>query len=150
MAIKIDEKAIRKLAEILDETGLTEIEIEEGEMSIRVARGGGTIVTTAAATVPGAPAPANASAPAAAAVPLEKHPGAVTSPMVGTVYLQPEPGTPPFAGVGAKVKAGDTLLIIEAMKVMNPIKAPKAGTVTQVIVNDGSPVEFGEVLMVIE
>jgi len=151
--MKIDKAAIRQLAELLDETGLTEIEVAEGESAIRVARGG---VAVASAPVhafpisdPGAPLPATMEiahkVPASATTP-----GAVVSPMVGTVYMSAEPGKPAFASVGSKVKAGDTLVIIEAMKVMNPIKAEKAGTVTQILVGDAQPVEFGEVLMVIE
>jgi acetyl-CoA carboxylase biotin carboxyl carrier protein len=146
MTFKIDEDAIRKLAKLLDETNLTEIEITDEDKAIRVQRGGQTVV--ASAPVMGAAA---VSAPApAAAVKADDHPGAVKSPMVGTVYRQGEPGAAPFVEVGKKVNKGDTLLIVEAMKVMNPIKAPNSGTVTQVFVNDAQPVEFGEVLVVIE
>ena len=145
----IDPEAIRKLAELMTETGLSEIELAEGDRRVRVSR-----AATAAASpaihfaAPAAAAPA-AAAPAAAASPAA-HPGAVISPMVGTAYLQAEPGAPAFAGVGSQVKVGDTLLIIEAMKVMNPIKASKGGTVTQVLISDGQPVEYGEPLMIIE
>jgi acetyl-CoA carboxylase biotin carboxyl carrier protein len=138
----IDPKAIRKLAELMTETGLSEIELAEGDRSIRVSR-----ATTAAVQV-AAPAPA-AAAPAAP-VSAASHPGAVVSPMVGTAYLQAEPGSPPFVSVGSPVRVGDTLLIIEAMKVMNPIKAAKAGTLKEVLVLDGQPVEYGEPMMIIE
>jgi acetyl-CoA carboxylase biotin carboxyl carrier protein len=149
--MKIDEQAIRKLAELLDETKLTEIEVAEGEQVIRVARGGivssGAPVSFAMPSDPTIPQQANTNAPSNVAA---SHPGAVTSPMVGTVYMQGEPGAPPFVKKGDAVNAGDTLLIIEAMKVMNPIKASKSGTVVQILVQSGQPVEFGEVLMVVE
>ncbi len=139
----IDPDAIRKLAELMTETGLSEIEMAEGDRRVRVSR---------AATA--APAPiqvaAAAPAPAATAASPASHPGAVISPMVGTAYLQAEPGAPPFVSVGSPVKVGDTLLIIEAMKVMNPIKASKGGTVTQILVADGQPVEYGEPMMIVE
>lgn len=150
--MKIDEKAIKQLADLLNETGLTEIEVAEGEALIRVNKGG-TVIQGAGATVhsmpsdPTIPQAANTETPSALA---STNPGAVTSPMVGTAYLQAEPGTPPFVTKGATVAAGDTLMIVEAMKVMNPIKAPKAGTVTQILAEDGQPVEFGDVLVVIE
>ena len=150
--MKIDDKAIRKLAELLDETGLTEIEVAEGDQKIRVNRG--SMVTGPAMMArpmmmsdPTIPQPANNSAPSAV---TGDHPGAVTSPMVGTAYLAGEPGAAPFVKKGDSVSEGDTLLIIEAMKVMNPIKAHKSGTVTQVLVTNAKPVEFGDVLMVIE
>ncbi len=150
--MKIDEQAIRKLAELLDETKLTEIEVAEGEQVIRVSRGG--VVASGSAPVafsmpsdPTIPQQANTNAPSTVAA---NHPGAVVSPMVGTVYLQGEPGAPAFVKKGDSVDVGDTLLIIEAMKVMNPIKASKSGTVTQVLVQSGQPVEYGDVLMVIE
>ena len=144
----IDPEAIRKLAELMTETGLSEIELAEGDRRVRVSRA----VTAAASpavhfAAPAAAAPA--AAPASAASPAT-HPGAVISPMVGTAYLQAEPGSPAFVSVGSPVKVGDTLLIIEAMKVMNPIKASKGGTLTQVLVSDGQPVEYGEPLMIIE
>jgi acetyl-CoA carboxylase biotin carboxyl carrier protein len=148
---EMDTDFIRKLAAILDETKLGEIEMADGERRIRVAR---PTVTQAA---PLAIAPTAANAPAATAlapiaVPSDagKHPGAVKSPMVGTVYLSPEPGKPVFVNIGDKVAAGQTLLIIEAMKTFNPIKAPKAGTITQVLIENARPVEFGEVLMIVE
>ncbi|HYH22440.1 MAG TPA: acetyl-CoA carboxylase biotin carboxyl carrier protein [Azospirillum sp.] len=141
----IDGDLIRKLADLLRETGLNEIEFAEGEKRIRVTRG----APAAAAAVH--LAPAAVAAPAAAApAKSAQHPGAVTSPMVGTAYLAPEPGGTPFVRVGDQVKAGQTLLIIEAMKVMNPIKAPRGGTLIEVAIGDAQPVEFGEVLMVIE
>ncbi|MAE51661.1 MAG: acetyl-CoA carboxylase, biotin carboxyl carrier protein [Micavibrio sp.] len=152
--MKIDSDAIKELAQILDDTGLTEIEVADGDKAIRVSKGG-TVVAGAPIS---APAAANMSSdpttPGQASMSSDNvahsHPGAVTSPMVGTVYMQGEPGSPPFVTKGASVKAGDTLVIIEAMKVMNPIKAEKSGTVTQILVEDGEPVEFGDVLMVIE
>ena len=141
----IDEALIRKLAKLLKETGLTEIEYETDDARIRVNSGaGGTIVAAAPAAAPAAPAaatsPADADAPAA---------GSISSPMVGTVYLSPEPNAAAFVKVGDRIAKGQTILIIEAMKVMNPIPAPHAGTVTQILVQDGQPVEFGEPLMVI-
>ena len=137
----VDADLVRKLATLITETGLTELEYSEGEKRIRLQRGG--MVMTAA------PAMAVGAAPAAA-VPVAAPVDAVTSPMVGTAYLSASPGAKAFAPVGGKIKAGDTLLIIEAMKVMNPIKAPKGGTITQVLVGDGQPVEFGQPLVVIE
>lgn len=149
--MKIDEQAIRKLAELLDETKLTEIEVAEGEQVIRVSRGGlmaaGAPVSFAMPSDPTIPQQANTNAPSTVAA---NHPGAVTSPMVGTIYLAGEPGAPSFVKKGDQVNAGDTLLIIEAMKVMNPIKASKSGTISQILVQNGQPIEFGEVMMVIE
>lgn len=151
--MKIDSKAIRELADLLEETGLTEVEVAEGDKVIRVSRAGSTIVAgnsmpyISMPSDPAVPQQANISAPQTTA---KSHPGAVTSPMVGTAYLQSEPSAPSFVKKGDKVAAGDTLIIIEAMKVMNPIKAEKAGTVTQILVENGQPIEFGEVLMVIE
>ncbi len=142
----IDAEAVRDLAMLLKETGLTEIEIEHKGARIRVSRGGGVAVAAAAP----APAPA-ASAPAPSAAPAASGPvaGAVPSPMVGTVYLSPEPGKPAFISVGKTVKEGDTLFIVEAMKTMNAITAPKGGTVREITVADGTPVEFGQTLCVI-
>lgn len=151
--MKIDEQAIRKLAELLDETKLTEIEVAEGEQVIRVSRGGAVMASGAMPmgfsmpSDPTIPQQANTNAPSTVAA---NHPGAVVSPMVGTAYTQPEPGAPQFVKKGDIVNVGDTLVIIEAMKVMNPIKASKSGTVTQVLVQSGQPVEYGDVLMVIE
>jgi acetyl-CoA carboxylase biotin carboxyl carrier protein len=140
----IDAGAIRELAQLLKETGLTEIEIDHNGARIRVSRGGGVAIAAAAPA-----APATAAAPAAAAAPSGPAVGAVPSPMVGTVYLSPEPGKPAFITVGKSVKEGDTLFIVEAMKTMNAITAPKGGTVTEIHVADGTPVEFGQTLCVI-
>ena len=151
--MKIDSKAIEKIAELLEKTGTSEIEVKDGDQSIRVSKGGGAVVAAAAPvggniqSDPTVPRQPTLDAPATTA---GSHPGAVTSPMVGTAYMQGEPGAPAFVSKGDTVKAGDTLVIIEAMKVMNPIKAEKGGTVTQVLVENGQPVEFGDVLMVIE
>jgi len=139
----VDDALVRKLATLLGETGLTEIEYEAGEQRIRVSRGGGTTVAVAA---PAAAAPVAAVKPAAAEGPPA---GAVTSPMVGTAYAAAEPGAAPFVKVGDKVAKGQTLLIIEAMKVMNPIPAPHGGTVQEILFGDARPVEYGEVLMVV-
>lgn len=150
--MKIDAKAIEELAKLLKDNELAEIEVTDGDKAIRVSKGGSTIVAAAGMPVampsdPTIPQAANVSAPDTTA---HGHPGAVTSPMVGTAYLQPEPGAAPFVSKGAAVNAGDTILIIEAMKVMNPIKAEKGGTVTQVLVENGQSVEYGDVLVVIE
>jgi acetyl-CoA carboxylase biotin carboxyl carrier protein len=143
----IDHDMIRELARLLDETGLTEIEFERNGERVRVAR---QVQHVAVAPARGAaPAPVDTAAAGGAADPT-KHPGAVTSPMVGTAYIGPEPGARPFVEVGSRVRAGETLLIVEAMKTMNQIPAPRAGIVTQVLIEDGQPVEFGEPLMIIE
>jgi acetyl-CoA carboxylase biotin carboxyl carrier protein len=142
-----DGALIRELALLLDETSLTEIEIERAGLRVRVARNI-SIAASMPANVQSAAAPAHA-APADAAVAAE-HPGAVPSPMVGTAYWASEPGAKPFIEVGAKVAVGQTLLIIEAMKTMNQIPSPRAGTVTQILIEDGQPVEFGEPLVIIE
>jgi acetyl-CoA carboxylase biotin carboxyl carrier protein len=148
--IPIDPDTIRALAAVLTETGLTEIEIADKDSRIRVVRGGGTTTTIAMpAMAAAAPVAAPAAAPAAAADPAS-HPGAVVSPMVGVAYLSPEPGSPVFVSVGQQVTAGQTLLLIEAMKTFNQIKAPKAGTVTAILVQNGAPVEYGEVLIVLD
>ncbi len=139
----IDADAIRELAALLAETGLTEVEIEHNGARIRVAR---HAIQTAA------PQPGAASAPTAAETPARPkgpHPGAVPSPMVGTVYVAPEPGKPPFVSIGDTVKEGDTLFIVEAMKTMNPIAAPRGGTVSEICVSDAQPVEFGQTLLII-
>lgn len=141
----IDEALIRKLAQLLKETGLTEIEFEKDGARVRVNAGGTGPAVFAAPAVAAAPA---ASA-AAAAAPDAPAAGSVSSPMVGTAYLSPEPNAASFVKVGDRVAKGQTVLIIEAMKVMNPIPAPHAGMVTQILVQDGQPVEFGEPLMVI-
>ncbi len=148
-ASMVDHALILELTKLLDETGLTEIEIEQNGQRVRVARG-----AVAAAPAPAAPRAAPAPQPVAESIakPLDpaKHPGVVTSPMVGTAYGAAEPGAKPFVEVGSTVKAGDTLLIIEAMKTMNQIPAPRGGTITQVLFDDGQPVEFGEPLVIIE
>jgi acetyl-CoA carboxylase biotin carboxyl carrier protein len=153
-----DSAFIRELAQLLNETNLTEIEVERDGLHVRVAREiHMTASVPAYAPAPMASAPVAApmaAAPAAPAAPsgpdYSKHPGVVPSPMVGTAYMAPEPGKPPFVSVGTKVTAGQTLIIIEAMKTMNQIPAPRAGTVTQILVEDGAPVEYGEPLVIIE
>ena len=148
----IDHDLIRELTKLLDETGLTEIEIEQDGQRVRVARSAIAAAPTSHAASASAPAAASQAVTESIAAPLDlsKHPGVVTSPMVGTAYVAPEPGARPFVEVGSKVNAGDTLLIIEAMKTMNQIPAPRAGTVMQILFEDGQPVEFGESLMIIE
>lgn len=152
--VPFDAEAIRKLAMILAETGLTEIEIAEKDSRIRVARAHPPAATYAAPPsmpAPVAPAPAPAAAPVVEAVAdLAKHPGAVLSPMVGVAYMSPEPGSPAYVTVGQKVTEGQTLLLIEAMKTFNQIKATKSGTVAQVLIVSGTPVEYGEPLMILE
>ena len=149
----IDQGLIRELAKLLDETGLTEIEVEQNGVRVRVGR-------QASAAMP-FPVPQGATSPTVVVAPIAtpapathtdfaKHPGAVLSPMVGTAYRAAEPGAKPFVDIGTLVSAGDTLLIIEAMKTLNQIPAPRAGTVRQILVEDGHPVEFGEPLMIIE
>jgi acetyl-CoA carboxylase biotin carboxyl carrier protein len=143
-----DSALIRELARLLDETNLTEIEIERAGLRVRVARN-----VSITATMPASYQPAVGAPTAAGPAPvtdIAKHPGVVPSPMVGTVYWASEPGAKPFVEVGAKVTAGQTLLIIEAMKTMNQIPAPRAGTVTHILVEDGVPVEYGEPLVIIE
>jgi acetyl-CoA carboxylase biotin carboxyl carrier protein len=145
----VDHDVIRELAKLLDETGLTEIEFERNGVRVRVARQSQTVVAAAAPTRVAAAA---SDAPAAdvSAGDLSKHPGAVPSPMVGTAYLGAEPGARPYVEVGSQVRAGQTLLIVEAMKTMNQIPAPRAGRVVQILVEDAQPVEYGEPLMIIE
>jgi acetyl-CoA carboxylase biotin carboxyl carrier protein len=150
-----DKQLIRELADLLEETGLTEIEVEQDGKRVRVARG---VNLTTTLTTDGAPResrepparPAASNRPAPRADETIVHPGTVTSPMVGTAYRSPEPGAPPFVEVGARVAAGQTILIIEAMKTMNQIPSPRAGTVIAILVEDGQPVEYGEPLVVIE
>ena len=153
--MNIDTALVRELAELLNETGLTEIEVEDDDRKIRVSRGA---VASAAPVYAAAPAPVAAAPAPAAAAPVPSEPAApagpdlknaVKSPMVGTCYLTPEPGAAPFVAVGKAVKEGDTLLIVEAMKVMNPIIAPRAGTITAVLVDNAQPVEFDQPLVVI-
>lgn len=156
-----EQRLIRELAQLLNDTGLTEIEIERSGLKVRVARS----VTVAASVSPAAPAFAPAPVQTAAGAPAPggaapsagpgaadpaKHPGAVKSPMVGTAYRSPDPKAPPFVEVGSRVQQGDTLLIIEAMKTMNQIPAPRAGSVTAILFENGQPVEFGEPLVIIE
>ncbi|MCB1519651.1 MAG: acetyl-CoA carboxylase biotin carboxyl carrier protein [Hyphomicrobiaceae bacterium] len=149
-----EKEMIRELAELLNETGLSEIEIEKSGLRIRVAR---QLTVTAVASTAAAPVSTAvaASAPAAAQATGDeidpgKHPGAVKSPMVGTAYRAPEPGAPSFIEIGKRVDTGDTLLIIEAMKTMNQIPAPKSGTIAAILFENGQPVEFGEPLVIIE
>lgn len=154
-AMQVDVTLVRELAALLDDTNLTEIEVEDGDRKIRVARkiGGGAPIFAAPAAVAApvaAPAVAPAAAPAAAAEPALPAGTVVKSPIVGTAYLSAEPGAAPFARVGAQVKAGETVLIVEAMKVMNAITAPVAGTVKAVLVDNGQPVEYDQPLIVIE
>lgn len=148
---EIDRALIHELAGLLEETGLSEIEIEHEGRRVRVAR---HLAPAAAAAPERASAPVEAAVIAGQPVPMpidpSKHPGVVTSPMVGTAYVAPEPGARPYVEVGSRVRAGDTLLIVEAMKTMNTIPAPRSGTVVQILFEDGQPVEFGEPLMIIE
>jgi len=151
----IDKELIRDLANILNDTDLSEIEVEQDDLRIRVSRSALPATVYAAAPpqyqqAPAAPQPAPMAAPAAAAAPARNPANTVSSPMVGTAYLSPAPGARPFIEVGASVKEGQTLLIVEAMKTMNQIPAPKSGKVTEIIVNDSQPVEYGEALVVIE
>jgi len=156
-ATSIDAKLVRELADVLNTTGLTELEVERGDLRIRLTK---TVTVAHAPVVAPLPAPppvahappvAAAAPPAAAAASKPSAAGdVVKSPMVGTVYLQAQPGSPPFAKVGDKVALGQTLLLVEAMKTMNPIAAPKAGVVTEYLVVDGQPVEYGEPLVVID
>jgi acetyl-CoA carboxylase biotin carboxyl carrier protein len=139
----IDAEAIRALSDLLTETGLTEIEIEQNGARIRVVRAG-AVTAIAAAPVSAAPAPVPVAPPAAG-----PQAGAVTSPMVGTVYTASEPGKPPLVKVGQQIKEGETLFIVEAMKTMNPIPAPRSGTVKEICVENGTPVEFGQTLLIL-
>lgn len=151
--MNVDTALVRQLAEMLAETGLTEIEVEDGDLKIRVSRGAMAAPAAPAAHMAVAAAPPPAAPAAAVAAPAESapadHANAIKSPMVGTAYLSSEPGSPPFMKVGDTVKAGDTLLIVEAMKVMNPITAPAAGTVKAILVENAQPVEYDQPLVVI-
>ncbi|HEV2957841.1 MAG TPA: acetyl-CoA carboxylase biotin carboxyl carrier protein [Xanthobacteraceae bacterium] len=153
--IAIDEDAIRELTALLDELNLTEIEVEQNGQRVRVARQAAAALPTSAARA-GAPVEAPATVPiagpsvVAGMVDAAAHPGLVPSPMVGTAYRAPEPGAKPFVDVGSTVAVGDTLLIVEAMKTLNQIPSPRAGTVTQILFEDGQPVEYGEPLMIVE
>ena len=148
--MNIDTALVRELAELLNETGLTEIEVEDDDRKIRVSRGGGIMAAAPmmAAPAPAAPAPA-AAAPAPEAPAADTHADALKSPMVGTVYMAPEPGAANFIKVGDSVAQGDTLLIVEAMKVMNPITADKAGTIKAILVENAQPLEYDQPLVVI-
>ena len=156
MSLSFDPKTLAELAALLNETGLSEIELAEGDRKVRLARiiapitvpVAAPVAAPAAAPVPHTPAPA-AAAPAQAADPA-KHPGTVKSPMVGVAYLSAEPGTPPYVSIGQMVEAGATLLLIEAMKTFNQIKAPRAGVVKQLLISSGQPVEFDEPLLIVE
>ena len=146
----VDRELIQELSKLLDETGLTEIEIEQEGTRIRVARGSMAPAATMVMPAKAMAVPQPVGESAAAPLDPAKHPGVVNSPMVGTAYAAAEPGAKPFIEVGSKVKAGDTLLIVEAMKTMNQIPAPRGGTVIQILFDDGQPVEFGEPLVIIE
>ncbi|WP_442678462.1 acetyl-CoA carboxylase biotin carboxyl carrier protein [Sphingomonas sp. ASY06-1R] len=157
VSMQVDAGLVRQLAELLDDTRLTEIEVQDGDRRIRVVRNIAVPAAAAPVTVAAAPAApvaapaAPASAPAALAAPASgDHPGTIKSPMVGTVYMSGAPGAKSFVAVGEKVAAGDTLLIVEAMKVMNPILSPRAGTVTAILVDNNQPVEFDQPLVVVE
>jgi acetyl-CoA carboxylase biotin carboxyl carrier protein len=150
--MQVDPELVRQLAVLLDDTNLTEIEVQDGERRIKVARNVTVGAAPAYALPAAAPAPVAAPVPVAAA-PVEAagdHPGAVKSPMVGTAYLTPEPGAKNFVSIGDKVSAGQTLLIVEAMKVMNAIPAPRAGTIKAVLVENGQPVEYDQPLVIVE
>jgi len=150
-SVQVDADVIRELSDLLGETGLTEIEIEQGGRRIRVARQNSPHISASPVTVAAMSEPVTPPAAVATETPPAKRDveGAVTSPMVGTVYIAPEPGKPPFVKKGDTVREGDTLLIVEAMKTMNPILAPRAGTVTEIMVRDAQPVEFGQMLLVL-
>ncbi len=150
--MRVDTEMVKKLARMLDENGLSEIEVEDNERRIVVKRQlGGAPVAYAPVPAPAAPAPTPAPTPAAGAeASPASHPGAVKSPMVGTAYLSAEPGTAPFISVGARVKEGDTLVIIEAMKVMNPIPSPRSGVIKQILIQNAQPVEYEQPLAIIE
>ncbi len=145
---RIDQQMIRDLAELLNETGLSEIEWNEGSLKVRVAKAVAAVSAPVYAAAPAAVAAAASAAPAGDDA--ASHPGAVKSPMVGTVYTASEPGSAPFVTVGSNVSAGQTLLIVEAMKTMNPITAPKGGRVVRILIENQQPVEFGQPLLVIE
>ena len=146
----VDQDLIRELAQLLKETGLSEIEIDRDGMRVRVAREMTMLATPAASPAAIPAAAAQATAPESGPADFSKHPGCLHSPMVGTAFLAPEPGAAPFVEVGSRVSQGQTILIIEAMKTMNHIPAPKAGTVTRILVGNQQPVEFGEPLAIIE
>jgi len=141
----IDEDLVRKLAGLLEETGLTELEFTDGERRIRVSR-----TAQAVAAAPAAVVADDAAGGGEEPVSLADHPGAVTAPMVGTAFIAPEPGADPFVGIGDRVSVGQTLLLIEAMKTFNPVRAPKAGRVAQIRMSEATPVEFGQPLIILE
>ncbi len=145
-----ERELIRDLAALIETTGLTEIEVEREGLRVRVVRAAAPVAPAPVVVTAAAAQPAVAAAAAADGADYAKHPGVVPSPMVGTAYIAPEPGVKPFIDVGSKVSAGQTLLIIEAMKTMNQIPAPRAGTVKQILFEDGQPVEYGEPLLIIE
>ena len=149
---EMDLAQIRELARLLDEAGLTEIEVETNGARVRLARQPAPITASPSYAIPPALAPASptVSTSATDTAQLEQHPGTVASPMVGTVYVAPEPGAPPFVQVGDSVIEGETLLIIEAMKTMNPIPAPRSGRVARILITDTQPVEFGQPLLILE
>jgi len=149
-AMQVDPELVRQLAVLLDDTNLTEIEIQDGDRRIRVARNISVGAAPAYVAAPPAPAAAPAAAPAPAPQAAADHPGTVRSPMVGTAYLAPEPAAKPFCAVGDKVSVGQTILIVEAMKVMNQIPSPRAGTVKAILVESGQPVEYDQPLIVVE
>ena len=144
--LDVDADLVRRLAALIEETGLSEIEVGDGDQRLRVARGGDHAMVPAPLSPPVAETPAIAEHATDAAAP---PPGAVPSPMVGTIYVAPEPGSEPFVSVGDRVAKEDILFVIEAMKVMNPIRSPRAGTVMEIMVENGGPVEFGETLLVL-
>jgi acetyl-CoA carboxylase biotin carboxyl carrier protein len=146
----VDESLIRGLAELLNDTGLSEIEIEQKGLRIRIARNVTVAAAVAAPPSNGQSVSADSEVPSAATKDQDNHPGTIKSPMVGTAYRAPEPGAPPFVEIGSVVKQGQTILIIEAMKTMNHIPAPRPGTVKAILVENGQPVEFGEPLIIIE
>jgi acetyl-CoA carboxylase biotin carboxyl carrier protein len=153
--LNVDTALIEKLAELLQRTGLTEIELSEGEARIRVAKQLAPVAAHATLQAPmAAPAPPLAPQAAVETAPVRAadadHPGAVRAPMVGTAYLTPEPGADPFVSVGSEVREGQTLLIVEAMKVMNPIRAPRSGRIASIMVTNGDPVEYDELLLIID
>ncbi len=152
--LNVDAALIETLADLLQRTGLTEIELAEGDAKVRVARAPQPLIAALGSLQQAPPAAGTAgliaTAEPATANAADRHPGAVRAPMVGTVYLTPEPGAPPFVDIGAEVREGQTLLIIEAMKVMNPIRAPRGGRIANVLVSNGDPVEYGELLLIIE
>ncbi len=152
MSLSFDPKTLAELAALLNETGLSEIELAEGDRKVRLARTLAPVTVPVAAPVAAAPAaaPAVVAAAPAPAADLAKHPGAVKSPMVGVAYLSAEPGAPPYVSVGQSIEAGATLLLVEAMKTFNQIKAPRGGVVKQVLVTSGQPVEFDEPLLIVE